>query len=353
MARLQSLHLHYFRNHFDVKVDLDEDIVVIVGDNGQGKTSLVEAAYLMATGTSFRADRAEEMVSFDQELARVTAKLSTDDTLEVIVTRGMVQGKRTQARLFSVNQVRRRRKDFIGYLSAVVFRPEDMRLMEGSPSRRRTFMDSALIQSHPSYAVSLTTYEQALLRRNKILQAVREREMPVTVLTYWNNLIIKHGQVIQDARTRFLDSFSTTEFPVAFEVTYVPSLMSAERLAEYQPREIAAGHTLIGPHKDDFEVKFQWRPGQAWQTVSTYGSRGQQRMAVLWLKLAELSYLKTTNDQLPLLLLDDIFSELDHEVRGLVMQLMTAQPTIVTTTESQVAADLERELPKVQILTLE
>ncbi len=354
MSRLNRLQLQRFRNHTTLDLRFDEPITVIVADNGHGKTSILEAVQLLATGESFRADRAEEMVQFDAELAQVVGQLSNDtvEQLEVMVTRGVVQGKRTQTRLYSVNQVRRRRKDFIGHFNCVVFRPEDMRLMEGSPSRRRNFLDTVLSQTHIQYAHSHSTYEQALLKRNKLLQAVRDGEMPSSVLTYWNLQLVKHGEVVQGHRQRFLETFGAVEFPTRFEIEYRPSLMTAERLAEYQPREIAAGHTLIGPHKDDFDVSFQWRPTDEWHSVSTFGSRGQQRLAVLWLKVAELEYVLGKTASRPLLALDDIFSELDPDVRTLVMSLIRRQQTIITTTEQRVVAELQAELGELQVVEL-
>jgi DNA replication and repair protein RecF len=339
---LSSLELQSFRNHSARAITFDQPCVLIAGPNASGKTSIIEAVQLLASGESFRAGKVEEMVAFGQELARIKAVVETPEEpteLEIMVTRGLVQGKRAASRLYSINQVRRRKKDFLGQLFAVSFRPEDMRLIEGSPGRRRQFMDTPLAMVSPAYAHSLKTYDQALRKRNKLLLAVREHEMPQTVLHYWNLQLIKHGQVLQEHRRELLAGFAGPEFPLQFSVEYQPSLISEQRIAEYQSRAIAAGHTLVGPHKDDLTVELTPTDKPDFN-VAVYGSRGQQRMAVLWLKVCELAYLTSKTDQPPLLLLDDILSELDHDMQSLVLSLLQNRQSIVTTTDPAILQNL-------------
>ncbi|HYD34912.1 MAG TPA: AAA family ATPase [Vitreimonas sp.] len=367
MSRLLNLSLTYFRNHLHSQFHFETLNTVIIAPNAEGKTSVLEAIQLLATGESFRADKVEEMVTFDQELGRIkgTVELQRSDQtnldsedqerveLEVIATRGMVQGKKTQARLYAVNTVRRRKKDFIGHFFTVSFRPEDMRLMEGSPGRRRTFMDTPLGLLKPSYSESLSIYDQALKRRNKLLQSVREGEMPASVLTYWNLQLIKHGELIQKQRRDFLDFFSGVDFPLAFSIEYQPSVMSAERIQEYLDREIAAGHTLIGPHKDDFMVLLKTQLSSMPMDISLYGSRGQQRMAVLWLKIAEQRFLEEKGGKLPVLLLDDILSELDEQAQDRVLSLFGKNQVILTTTDENVVARIKTIVSQLTVLKLD
>lgn len=359
MPQFQQLELQFFRNYASQQFTFDQPTSVIVGPNAQGKTSIIEAINLLATGESFRAERVEEMIQFDQDLARIKGRVideKDDDAeqteLELILTRGQVQGKKTALRLYSVNQIRRRKREFTSHFSTVVFRPEDMRLVEGSPSRRRNFMDVPLAKIDPDYARSLTTYEQALIRRNKLLQQVREREQPATVLTYWNLTLIKHGSYLTEQRRKFLDFFTKVRFPVAFSVEYDNSVISEERVAEYIDREIASGHTLIGPHKDDLIVKYQFSEKQPPLDVAAYGSRGQQRLAVLWLKVSEYEFMKEKTGSAPLLLLDDILSELDIKSRAKVMSLLGQGQAIITTTEDKIVTELKTKLTQLQVTSL-
>lgn len=354
MSRIVELSLQHFRNHPSLSLSFSQPTTIIVGANGQGKTSILEAIHLLATGKSFRAEKVEEMVSFGQELARVKGKVKTEEQLEAellsedqpedieleaLLTRGIVQGKKTAPTLYAVNSVRRRKKDFVGQLVSVVFRPEDMRLIEGSPGRRRGFLDAPLSMYSQEYAHSLSTYEKTLQRRNKLLHQIREGEAPASTLTYWNLSLIKHGQIIQEHRRVFFEFCRTVSDPLAFAIEYDDSLISAERLNHYARAEIAAGHTLVGPHKDDFMVTLDVE-GQP-RLIDAFGSRGQQRLAVLWLKMCELQFLRTHLQHSPVLLLDDIFSELDEDSRATVLELIKETQTIITTTESRLVNELK------------
>ncbi len=347
---LKSLALENFRNFAQQKFDFNQAVTVVVGDNGVGKTSILEAIMLFATGKSFRAGKAEEMISFDQAYARLEAVLveseETNSTLNtpenlagldelklnLLINPGQIQGQRTSKLLFRVNDLKRSRKFFLGNLTAVIFRPEDMRLVEGSPTRRRAFLDEVLSQIDPEYQHSLSVYEQALRRFNKLLLQIKDRQVPESTLTYWNLTLLKHGLKLQDLRQQFLQFCQTVSFPFNFQAVYLPSIISQERLAQYQPRAIAAGHSLIGPQKDDFIVNFD-KIGN--RDVAIYGSRGQQRMAVLWLKVCSLAFLAQQQHQQPVLLLDDIFSELDEQVCQLILPIIKQHQTFITTTHEE------------------
>lgn len=355
--------LQNFRVHKNYFLKFTKDTTVIIGDNAIGKTSIIEAIQLLATGNSFRAGTIAEMIDFDSELARVKGVVvdaeSTEqqaglgnqhrDELEVILTRGLVNGKRTQHRLFSVNGVRRRKKDAVGKFYTVVFRPEDMRMIEGSPARRRTFLDTVLCLLYIEYEVALKNYEQTLKRRNKLLQQIKDNQQPRTVLQYWDLSLVKYGEVLQKKRAEFLQTFATVSFPIQFSVEYDPSLISTQRLAEYKEKEILVGHTLIGPHKDDIVVYLN---NTKKLRIDTFGSRGQQRLAVLWLKFCELEFLQQHSQTKTILLLDDILSELDDNSKSLALSVLEKYQAIVTTTEHSVLADIKQVTQNIEVVYL-
>lgn len=376
--QLQQVSFQAFRSYSAKHFVFDKKTTVIVGPNAIGKTSIIEGIDVLARGGSFRATKIEEMIQFGNELARVKGVVevgsgdeglagdrvdegdreveeSEKTELEVLLTKGMVQGKRTQKRLFSVNGVRRRRKDFLGKLFTVVFRPEDMRLVEGSPSRRRTYLDNPLSLLSPHYDYALTNYEKALRQCNKLLEQIRDRRAPLSTLHYWNMTMLKYGQLIQEQRRQFASFINTVSFPLPFSLQYRPSIISEERQREYQERALAAGHVLIGPHKDDFIVTLATSVANAPDEfdIAVYGSRGQQRMAVLWLKMAEQAYLRQQTNQQPLLLLDDILSELDPEVRAKVLQLLPVSQAIVTSADETILPEIEQVVSDFQLLRLE
>lgn len=379
--QVQQVILQAFRNYLQKSLSFTEQTTIIVGPNARGKTSIIEALGLLASGTSFRAETVPEMIQFNQELGRVngvvwepekddpeTVEVDEQVTLEVVLTRGQVQGKKTALRLYSVNGVRRRKKDFTKYFTTVIFRPEDMRLVEGSPSRRRSYLDTPLVFVDQEYERALSTYEQALIRRNKLLHQIREGEQNINVLTYWNMTLAKHGEYLTAKRQEFLNFCRTVDFPLHFTVEYDVSPITVERIAEYQSREIAAGHTLIGPHKDDVIVKLSEAelrksglqdevlasPTETLtqMPIAAFGSRGQQRLAVLWLKMCEYEFLLQKTQAQPLLLLDDILSELDHESRAKVMELLGQGQAIITTTEPRIVDEIRDKVKRVQVIEL-
>jgi DNA replication and repair protein RecF len=360
---IKAIALQNFRN-FTMKDFKFEKTNLFFAANGAGKTSVIEAINLLATGNSFRAGKVEEMIRLEAELGRVQGMVHLSENahlegneeqvkLEVMLTRGMVQGKRSQYRLFSVNDVRKTRKTFLQSFTTVVFRPEDLRLVEGSPSRRRSFLDNALEMVDREYALALAKYEQTLRRRNKLLQKVRDGEQSREVLTFWNLNLLKSGELLQQKRSNLIDFIREVVFPFELNIEYQPSLISEKRQAEYLDREIIVGHSLIGPHKDDFLLKFsQEEKGIEDLSLLAYGSRGQQRLGVLWLKVAELQFLKDKIGYQPVLLLDDILSELDEKSKNMVLSLLADYQTILTTADGDVMAELKQEIEDLNLIVL-
>ncbi|MFZ1721859.1 MAG: AAA family ATPase [Microgenomates group bacterium] len=335
---LRTISLQDFRAYSQKKIDFEKNITVLVGPNAIGKTTIIEAIHLLATGDSFRAFKTDEMIKFGSEFARVTGKTDSD-TIEILLTNGLVQGKRVAPRIFSLNSVKKQKRSVVGAIQSVVFRPEDMRLIEGSPPRRRAFLDSPLKLLFPEYDRSLSTFDKALRRRNKLLQEVREGGMSKTTLHYWDQTLLKHGTLIQKYRQRLVEFFTQVDFPVSFRGHYLPSILSESRQEQYRAKEIAAGRSLIGPQKDDVSVELVI--GGEFRDVGVFGSRGQQRLAVLWLKMCELAFLAKQSDQTPLLLLDDILSELDREKREMVLSLTDTYQTILTTATKSIVDEVQ------------
>lgn len=357
--KIKRVVLNNFRNYKLSTFDLDQAVTLFHGPNAVGKTSIIEAIYLLSSGNSFRSTKIDEMVSFDTEVSRVSCKLvytgddDDDENLEMLLNRGIVQGRRTQKRLYTLNGAKKRKKDFIGKFFSVVFRPEDMRLIEGSKTRRRKFIDEALLVLDWQYARSLKIYEEALLKRNKLLWQIKEKLVPKTTLKYWNMTVLKHGQYIQDSRQKFLNSFISVNYPLDFTIEYQPSIISEDRMEEYGFKEIAAGHSLIGPHKDDFIVSLGQTGQKKKFDVAIYGSRGQQRMAVLWLKVCQLAYIEEQSQQKALLLLDDILSELDEGMKKHVLSLLEGRQSIVTSADDDAKEQLEKYLDEFKSVYLD
>ena len=295
---------------------------MITGDNGSGKSNILEAIYLMATGRSFRADSDTEMIAYGQQFSIINSQFSLNDqntNLRMTITNDIG----TNRKKFEVNGVARRGVDFAGKLKAVLFGPANMLLVTGSPVVRRRYLDFVISQRDREYRRDLISYEKGLRQRNKLLDLIRDGKASRTQLYFWDRLLIKNGEYITRGRDEYLTSLNVqysmpnTSTSLTMNVQYDKSVISEVRLKQYETQEMAVGTTLVGPHRDDFTLEMEKRD------VSKYGSRGEQRMAVLWLKMGELKYL-TVDEQLPVLLLDDVFSELDHEHREEILTLADA-----------------------------
>ncbi len=324
------------------------------GPNAAGKTSLLEAVVLLARGASHRTGSDAEMIRWEAAFARVdgrhapgpaaggVAAPGTAD-LDVTLVREGPAGGRKKIR---VNGVPRRAAALAGALRVVVFAPEDMLLVVGAPTLRRTALDALAAQRFPAYAPDLSTYGRALTQRNHLLRAIREETATRDQLPYWDARLLEAGVAVLGARHRLLAELAWPLAAAHAEIapgegalglTYVtnapaepgeaPGEALARRLRETAEKELWNGTTLVGPHRDDFAFELDGRD------LASFASRGQQRTAILAFKLAELDLLASLDGRPPLLLLDDVFSELDPARRAhLVRRIATLPQAFVTTT---------------------
>ena len=334
---ISKLKLHNFRNFKEKLIPFSEQVVnIIVGPNASGKSNILEGLFLLSIGKSFKAGVEEEMVGYEEEIARVQG-LVGDTRLEVVLTRGEGMPRK---RLL-VNKIPRRLVDFSGNFKTVLFGPWDLDLVTSSPSLRRRALDMILSQIDREYRRAILSYEKGLRQRNRLLFRIREEGLPRSHLLFWNSLLIKNGDYISKKREEFINfanSLPSVNEQI-FTLEYDKSAISEGRLEQYKEEEVFAATTLVGPHRDDMIFKI----GQLGKNrnLDRFGSRGEQRMGVLWFKLAELAYIEQQTEGRPTLLLDDIFSELDREHRKIVMNIIGKQQTIITTADPHFIADLK------------
>lgn len=330
---LQSLSLQNFRSYRKSEFRFSPDINLIIGPNAAGKTNLLEAVHLLATAKSFHAQREREMVNWSVEVAHLKGEIE-NTVLEIVLTRGEVSGEKVMGKKLKINGIAKRQIDFIGNLRAVYFGPGDLQLVTDSPSLRRHWLDMVLEQVNRDYRRANLVYGKALRQRNRVLLGIRNQELGISSLEYWTELLLANGPVITRKREEFIEFLNHREKSKR-KIIYDKSLISPQRLAQYSREEVAAGATLVGPHRDDFSFDHNGR------NLAIYGSRGEQRLAILWLKLGELEFVTEQcgdpstglGRDRPILLLDDIFSELDHKHRHYVLEIIPRQQTIITTTD--------------------
>ena len=339
---LRKLQLQNFRSYQRKIMNFSQGVTLVMGPNASGKTNVLEAINMLASGNSFRAKLGEEMIRYGQELGRVSGDfegaLSGVDSgnekvsLEIILTVGHLRGEKAPKKKYLVNGVSRRKMDFVGNLHCVLFRPEDLQIIIDSPSVRRRYLDDLLEMVDREYRRASLSYQKGLRQRNRLLEQVRDKGRPRSILYFWDKLLIENGGLINQKRGEFINFVSRRgNFFTDLKLDYGQSVISAQRLEKYARAEMAAGVTLVGPHRDDFT--FEVRQKQKSRDLSKYGSRGEQRLAILSLKLAELEFVASKIGKRPVLLLDDIFSELDAEHRKEVLGAISRQQTIITATE--------------------
>jgi DNA replication and repair protein RecF len=340
---LSALRLTNFRNFVEQRLAIPEGGVAIVGDNGQGKTNLLEAIYYLEIFRSFRGAPDEQLVRFGEEVFRVEGRVEGDGPSRMIAAAFDRRQRRKKVMVDGAEATRL--GDALGRVGVVIFSPSDVLLVAGSPSVRRRFLDILLSLAEPRYLEDLQRYRQALLQRNALLRA---GETPLLVGS-WNEGLVRAGSRVVAARSRWVtthaDAFSarvreiaggtqaTLEYEpsipleseagaVAFEAIAVVFRAELERLAE---RERRRATTLVGPHRDDLRIRAASGGGGEWVDLRVFGSGGQQRTAAVALRMVEGETLRDRLGSNPVILLDDVFAELDVGRSQRILQWVEAE----------------------------
>ncbi|MEN9244484.1 MAG: DNA replication/repair protein RecF [Gloeomargarita sp. DG02_5_bins_242] len=347
---LRHLQLWHFRNYTEQAITFRGNQTILLGDNAQGKSNLLEAILLLATLHSPRVQRDADLVQAGQPWARIQAEAERQPDPAQLTLTLRVNGRRTLA----VNQqTQRRQMDFLGYLRAVFFSCLDLELVRGSPGQRRDWLDQTLVQIEPLYSQLLQDYQRVLRQRNALL---RQENLRPDHLTPWNEQLIHIGTRLIRRRYRLVQRLQPlahtwhqriSQAAETLTVTYTPCVPVPEdnsqviaeqfhnQLTAKFPAEIGQKTTLVGPHRDEVKLSLNGYPARA------YASQGQQRTLVLALKLAELELLESLLGETPILLLDDVLAELDlKRQQHLLTAIGERVQTIIT------ATDLERFDPR-------
>ena len=313
---IKTLNLVNFRNFEKKTIEFSDGINVINAPNASGKTNILEAIVFLSLGKSFKARKEEECIKYEEQIARIST-----DGLEIVLTKDVPGWPRKR---LLVNGVPRRLIDFVGNIKTVLFAPQDLELITDGPSLRRNFLDTVLCQTDREYRRSIGSYEKGVRQRNRLLMQIRDEGASRSSLLFWNQLLIKNGDYITERRRELIEYINSLD---KCHLQYDYSVISEARLEQYKDAEVASCTTLVGPHRDDFIFLKEGR------NIASFGSRGQQRMEILYLKLAELAYIEEVTETKPILLLDDIFSELDHMHREIVMQTLNNHQVIITSAD--------------------
>lgn len=341
---LKHIELTDFRNYETLSVDFTAKKVILLGNNAQGKTNLLEAINLLATGKSATAHKDSELVRFGAPQAVIRSEVQrelTDAGIDMLIR---THGRRA-VRINGVSQ--KRLADLFGKVLVVLFRSEDLQLVKGGPAERRSYLDQMLVQLSGSHYQHLHDFDRVATQRNHLLRAIGEGQATADQLESWNEQLIHFAMAIWRRRIQLIESLAPrvahwheqiSEGKEKLTLRYVPSIALGDdpdqweanirqSLEELQRREIGRGQTMVGPHRDDMELLINDHPARS------FGSQGQQRTVVLALKLAELDYVRQTAEESPLLLLDDVLAELDvRRQNALLASIGDNVQTFVTST---------------------
>ncbi len=329
---LKTLRVQNFRTHSDFILEIGEKSTLISGSNGSGKTSLLEAIYFALQGTSFRSSDKEILRNDGSSWFRIDLK-DSKDSLRTIIFNDTVQKSKKQ---FLIDGNKKARLSANLRIPVVLFEPDDLQLLTGSPARRRNFLDYFLSQIFPSFQLALARYNKALKQRNNLL---KRDNVSKDELFPWNLMLAEYGAEIISKRQDFLELLNSKIEEVYFEISGAKDEIKIDYLGEkVSKNEILAilsnnierdkilGYTNFGPHKHDIQFNFNKKPAQ------NVASRGENRSLVLALKFIETDILADLTAKRPIVLLDDVFSELDDDRQKLLTKHFSKYQTIITST---------------------
>jgi len=346
----KEVDLTNFRNYESQKIDFHDKVNIIIGKNAQGKTNLLEALYIMSLGKSFRTSKDNEMMRFGSELTRVKT-ISRKDGEDLCIEIGLIKNKKS----LKIDGVKKKKiSELLENIYVVIFSPDDLKIVKDEPEKRRRFIDRELCQLKPIYYDNLSKYKKALSQRNFLL---KEENIDLSVLDIWDGEIAKYGSKIILYRNDFMkklreisrkihsdltegkeefDLFYESDIPVGSDYADQKNIFY-NILQENRKKDIHRRTTLRGPHRDDLRIEI------GGIDVRSFGSQGQQRTSALSLKLAELMLIEMETGEKPVLLLDDVLSELDRTRQRQLITSFGDVQIFITATElsDEITSQLE------------
>ncbi len=337
MMVLKEIILSNFRNFERRSFDFSPNLTLIIGNNSRGKTTLLESIYLIIAGVGFREEKEEELISFGKDELSAVANFSKGKEKYSFQIK-IIRRKDLTQKVFFIDKTPQKytkyRADFPG---VVLFTPEQIYAITGPPSARRDYFNHQLSRHDLEYKKHLTNYDSALRKRNKVLEKHVESISLKDELVFWNDYLEKEARYITNKRQLYVDFLNSNRKldSKEFSIIYMKNEFNGKRLAEVIEKERILRRTLIGPQKDDFRILVGNGNDKEQKDVDLFGSRSEERLAIFWLKINELKFYELKKIK-PILLLDDIFSELDETNQKIILELIKKYQTVTTTTETKI-----------------
>lgn len=341
--RVKELSLYNYRNYVNLSLEFKHNLNIFIGSNAQGKTNILESIYFSAMGRSHRTSTDNELIRWYQPAGSITITFFRQDIENKLVFKFV----NNQNKEIILNGHNIRLRELIGQLNVVMFSPEDLMLIKGAPLGRRKFLDSEISQANPAYYRNLLKYNRILAQRNNLLKKIREYKAESATLDTWDEQLASLAAVIVCKRQEALKKISMlanlmhrkiTNNKENLTITYFQTSLNdtvknleewyCKKLKENRQMDISRGSTSVGPHRDDLVFTVNGI------NLKNYGSQGQQRTGVLAIKLAEIEFIKSEAGEYPILLLDDVMSELDASRREQLLSFIKDRvQTFITATE--------------------
>ena len=329
---IKSLELVDYRNYESLSIDFCEGTNILYGDNAQGKTNILEAIYVAATTKSHKGSKDKEIVNFNKEEAHIRTYILKDG----VESRVDMHLRKSKSKGIAIDGTKA--ADLLGLCNVVFFSPEDLGIIKNGPSERRRFVDMELCQLDSFYLYNLNNYNKIVNQRNKLLKDMYMNPQLKETLNIWDMQLVSYGSKIIERRQKFVEQLNDIIYEIhkklsggreELKILYEPNVDIDEfekKLRESQDRDIRSKMTSVGPHRDDFSFMI----GNT--DIRTFGSQGQQRTAALSLKLSEIELVKKITKDTPILLLDDVLSELDSNRQNYLLNSIGDIQTIITCT---------------------
>ena len=332
---IKSIELADFRNYDTLNLTFDKGTNILYGDNAQGKTNILEAIYVVATTKSHKGSKDKDIINFNKEEAHIRAYIEKDE----VETRIDMHLRSSKSKGIAIDgQKIKKAAELLGLLNVVFFSPEDLGIIKNGPAERRRFVDMELCQLDNFYLYNLNSYNKIVNQRNKLLKDLYFNPSLKETLNIWDSQLVSFGSKIIERRKIFVEQLNEIIYDIhkklsgdkeELKIKYEPDVSIEEfeqQLRYSQERDIKLKQTCVGPHRDDFSFIV----GDI--DIRKFGSQGQQRTAALSLKLAEIELVKKLTKDTPVLLLDDVLSELDANRQNYLLNSIGDIQTIITCT---------------------
>lgn len=332
---VKSLELNHFRNYETLTIDFEKGTNILYGNNAQGKTNILEAIYLSGTTKSHKGSKDKEIIQFGNDESHIRTfveKQGKEFQIDLHL-------KKNRSKGIAINRIPiKKASELFGILNIVFFSPEDLNIIKNGPSERRRFMDLELCQLDKIYLSNLMKYNKILNQRNKLLKDIYFKPDLKDTLSIWDTQLVEYGKKIIESRRRFVSQLNEIVTGIHYNIsggkeemilTYdsdVSEEFFEDELAKVQQKDLKLGQTTIGPHRDDLLFTIRG------VDIRKFGSQGQQRTSALSLKLSEIELVKKVIKDTPILLLDDVLSELDSNRQNYLLNNIRDTQTIITCT---------------------